>query len=61
MKTPRLFTATEAAAMLHMGYAAFDAWVRRHRVPFVLVGKQRRFSNDTIESIRAARAKRGAK
>jgi excisionase family DNA binding protein len=61
MKRPRLFTAKEAAALLGMSHTAFNDWVRRHGVPFVLVGNSRRFSKDTIDAIRAERAKRGLK
>lgn len=59
MKRPRLFTAREAAALIGVSHATFNDWVRRHAVPFVLVGNSRRFTKDTIDAVRADRAKRG--
>lgn len=59
MKSPRLFTATEAAALLGMTYAAFDSYVRRHGVPSVRVnGGHRRFTAEQIDAIKQARKER---
>lgn len=59
MKRQRLYTAKEAAALLHMSYRAFDDWVRRHGVPVLRTNHHRRFSQQTIDAIRAEREKRG--
>ena len=55
MTRPRYYTAKAAAAYLGMTYKAFDAYVRRHHIPFARIDSHRRFTAETIDRIKAAR------
>lgn len=42
---------SHAAAYLDMSPKSFDAWVRRHGVPFVRIGRTRRFAIAKLEAV----------
>ena len=59
MKRNRLFTVGEAAAYLGLSASAFKSYVVRYSVKFVRVNHHRRFTQATLDAVRAARAKKG--
>jgi excisionase family DNA binding protein len=44
-------TAKQAADYVVKSYAAFDVWVRRHGVPYVRVGRHRRFTRPQLDRV----------
>jgi excisionase family DNA binding protein len=51
VKNDGYMTAREAAAYVGSTYRGFDVWVRRHGVPHVRYGRNRRFSKAKLDQV----------